>query len=114
MNLGRMVVGVGAACALALGGHTNPATAGLLGPSNFWECVLEKMPGVQNDPVAYQIAADCNTRFPNPPEISGKDKVGGLFSVPHAPECVIRYAKNTRSNFGAQLITAACYQLYWP
>lgn len=50
MNLGRMVVGVGAACALALGGHTNPATAGLLGPSNFGSASWKKCQGYKTTP----------------------------------------------------------------
>ena len=65
------------------------------GPSNYWECILEKIPGVQNDYVAAQVAQSCVAEFPNTGPVPDKDKVGGLFSVPHARECVLKYGKDT-------------------
>lgn len=100
--------------ALILGAQFSQAIAGLLGPSNYFECILDKMPGAQNDPIAASVAQACWREFPNAPPIAPKDKVGGLFSVPHAPDCLMRYAKDVRSNFGAQQIAIACNELYWP
>ena len=40
------------------------ATAGLLGPSNFDECILANMKGVGSDMAARAVAASCAKQFP--------------------------------------------------
>lgn len=86
----------------------------LFGPSNYWECILGKMPGVQNDYVAAQIVQSCLAEFHNTGPVPDKDKVHGMFSVPHASECVLKYGKDTASALGGELIVAACHALYFP
>lgn len=88
--------------------------AGVFGPSNYWECVLDKVPSAQNDVVAYTLAGTCNKQFPEKVAVSGRDKVGGLFTVPKASDCVVKYGQQTRSLLAARLIAAACQQVYWP
>jgi hypothetical protein len=89
------------------------AHAGLFGPSNYWECILDRLPGTQNDILASQIQMNCLKDFPDTGPVIGKDKVGGLISVPHADDCTMKYEKNTASFFAAQMIYAACHQVYW-
>ncbi|MDR6495621.1 hypothetical protein J2797_005545 [Paraburkholderia terricola] len=89
-----------------------PTYAGLLGPSNYWECILELAPGTSNDIVANDIELQCGKRFPDKSPLTGKDKVGGLFSVPTADKCVITHGKNTPSFLAARMILVACHELY--
>ena len=49
-------------CAAAFG----TATAGLFGPSNYEECVLENVKGVGSDIGARMVAAACAKQFPQP------------------------------------------------
>lgn len=48
------------------------ANAGLFGPSDYDECILESMKGVTSDVAARQIAASCRKKFP--PEEKKKKK----------------------------------------
>ncbi len=50
--------------------------SGLFGPSNYWECILEEMPGVKNDPAAIEIMRKCQKDFPDSPSV---EKKGSLF-----------------------------------
>lgn len=36
----------------------------MFGPSTYWECFLDKMPGVKNDPAAVEIIKQCSHDFP--------------------------------------------------
>jgi len=85
---------------------------GFFGPSNYWECILDSLPGAQNDIVGTNLIIQCNKKFPNPRLIAEKDKVGGLISVPTKDDCIMKYAKDTTSPLAAKSIYAACYQLY--
>ena len=52
------------ACALL---STAPvARAGLLGPSNYDECITESMKGVTSDVAARAVIQSCRSRFPEP------------------------------------------------
>lgn len=42
----------------------SPASAGLFGPSNYDECVLNSMKGVTSDMAARLIAKSCRDKFP--------------------------------------------------
>ncbi len=42
----------------------SPAYAGLLGPDNFDDCILEKMPGVTSNAAASAIWQACRNKFP--------------------------------------------------
>lgn len=111
----RLVVSiVGIVLGTSWAALSDRAEAGLLGPSNFWECLLRDEPGAHNDLVAGEIAAACSNQFPDQRDVADKDKTGGFFSVPHAADCAVRYGKSTQSEYAAQLIQAACYQIYRP
>ena len=85
------------------------AFAGLFGPSNYWECILEEMQGVKNDPAAIEIIRKCRNEFPITAEVKKKSPIIGIKT---AGECVIEYAKDVSSPLGAKYIRAACYRLY--
>ncbi|CAB3974650.1 hypothetical protein BCO37747_07478 [Burkholderia contaminans] len=81
-------------------------------PTKYWNCILEKLPGTQSDVIAYQSVNMCFSQFGGGQDVGPRDKVGGLFSVPRAGECIERFGKQTGSYVAAQLIVAACNQLY--
>lgn len=85
------------------------AFAGLFGPSNYWECILEEMPGVKNDPSAIEVIRKCRKEFPTTSEVEKKSPIIGIKT---SGECVLEYAKDVSSPRGAKLIRAACYRLY--
>ena len=82
---------------------------GFFGPSNFWECILDEMPGVKNDPAAIEVLRKCRNEFPSNASV---EKKSPIFGVKTAGECVIENGKDVSSNRGAKLIRAACYNLY--
>ena len=91
---------------------TSVSQTGFFGPSNYWECLLDSMPGTKNDIVGTNLIIQCNKKFPNPSLIAEKDKVGGLFKSPTKDDCIMKYAKDTTSPIAARSIYSACYQLY--
>ncbi len=94
--------------------YKEPAVqARFFGPANYWECILELMPGTQNDIVAGNLASQCSKKFPDARALSAKEKVGGLISVPTKDDCLVKHGKNTPSLLAAKMIYGACAQLYW-
>lgn len=89
-----------------------PASAfpGILGPSNYWECILDEMPGVKNDPAAIEVIRKCRKEFPN--SSNDVEKKSSIVGVRTAGECVREYGKDVSSPMGAKGIQAACYKLY--
>ena len=85
------------------------ASAGMFGSSNYWECILDEMPGVKNDPAAIEVVRKCRKEFPSSTKV---EKKSPLFGVKTAGECVLEYAKDVSSPRGAKLVRAACYRLY--
>ncbi len=81
----------------------------MFGPSNFWECILDEMPGVKNDPAAIEVIRKCQKEFSTTAEVEKKSPIIGIKT---AGECVLEYAKDVSSPRGAKLIRAACYTLY--
>lgn len=86
------------------------ARAGILGPNNMAECVLDRMPGVANDSVGLEIYAQCSREFPvNAPV----EKRTGFFAAYHSgAECTLKKAKDTPSPLAARFIQGYCYMLY--
>lgn len=84
---------------------------GMFGPSNYWECFLDKMPGVKNDPAAVEIIKQCSNDFPEA-QYTKVEKEKPLLGVKTAGECVLKYGKDVSSSKGAKAIQSACYRLY--
>lgn len=86
------------------------ASPGLLGPSNYWECILDEMPGIKNDPAAIEVIKKCRKGFPN--SSNDIEKKSPILGVKSAGECVRDYGRDVSSPMGAKFIQAACYRLY--
>lgn len=89
------------------------ANAALFGPSNFGECILENMENVQNDETARAALVDCIGRFPGgfesiEPRNSIFDRINSW------RECMLRYGRNTSSDFAIRRIRAVCVSFYPP
>lgn len=84
--------------------------ADIFGACNYYECILDEMPGVKNDIVARQIIANCASKCPDK---STKKKTRLGFSGRRtASKCFLKYAKDTTSEVGARVIRYSCYSLY--
>lgn len=46
-------------------GFVMPAHAGIFGPSNYDDCILQSMKGVTSDSAAYAITRACKEKFPS-------------------------------------------------
>ena len=79
------------------------------GPSNYWECILKKMPGTKNDPAAIEIIRLCRKDYPVDSYVKKKSP---FFGVKTAGECIIKYGSDVTSERGARAIRYACYKLY--
>lgn len=100
--------------AVLLGPLATPtAWAGIFGPSNWYECVLDRMPGVQNDYAAAAIIKSCSDVFgdPDTSPTSTKDWFATLGS---GDACVAAKALTTASINGARVIVASCHRLFDP
>lgn len=82
---------------------------------NFAECVIDRMPGVQNDAVALAISRTCLAEHPG-----GIDAVkqgsgrGDWFGYDSGNECVIKKGEKIVSRMGGNMLTGACNKLYDP
>ena len=76
--------------------------------TNYWECILDEMPGVKTKIVAYSVRKKCNEYGRN----YKIKKKSSFFGIKNASECVIEYAKDTASSVAARAIRQACDKLY--
>ncbi|MHB8726412.1 MAG: hypothetical protein ACYC9Z_13750 [Casimicrobiaceae bacterium] len=81
------------------------AHAGLFGYSNVWDCVLDKMPGVQSDAVAAAVYIECQRKAP-------ETRVMNKSTRMRPYECVAKFGRNTGGTQAPALITAACFNIY--
>ncbi len=85
--------------------------APVMAADNFAECIIAKMPGVQNDIAANAVFQVCQSNNPTG-FVSVQQGAGmGLFS-PSSAECVAKNASDTKSYRAAYLIGIACRKLY--
>lgn len=79
---------------------------------NFAECLLDKLPGIQNDNsagAAYQVCiAEHPERYADIEQGSGR----GIFGYQSGAECALKKARDTRSMNAAGMIRVACNRLY--
>lgn len=85
--------------------------AAWMGATNYWECILDAMPGAKNDLVAAEIIRACAESFPHD---EGVVENASLFGIRTAGECVLEYGDEVSSPIAAQQIRTACYRLYPP
>lgn len=77
--------------------------------ANYATCVLDKMPGTQNDQAASAIRNVCSDKYP---EDVPQGSERGMFSHKNGSECLAATAKDTRSARAVQLMSWACNRLY--
>lgn len=87
-----------------------PSTPAIAG--NFATCILDRMPGTQNDTVAYAIMRICKEKYPG-----GLDSViggggRGWLGFESGAECSAKKAAKTPNQRAAFIISAACRRLY--
>ena len=76
-------------------------------PGNFYECILDDMPGVRNNIAAREIMLNCRKDFPDAGTPETKSSWGGS-----ARDCVVKYGKSAVGEIGPNLIRRSCYALH--
>lgn len=79
---------------------------------NYATCLLDKLPGIQNDNAATAAWNLCGTRHPGGLESVDAGSGRGLFSYESGAECALEESGQTRSNTAAYQIRLACDRLY--
>lgn len=79
---------------------------------NFATCILDKMPGVQNDPTALATYKACKDKYGGALESVEKGSGRGMFSYQSGAECASDKGAKTQSQAAGQMIYAACAKLY--
>ncbi|AMO36400.1 hypothetical protein [Thauera humireducens] len=79
---------------------------------NYAECILDVVPGVQNDPAAYAAHQVCLSKFPGGIQAVKQGSGRGFFAYDSGAECTLKKAGDTRSQSGAAMISASCRKLY--
>ena len=80
--------------------------------ANYATCILDKMPGSQNDVAASAVARVCSSEFPGGNQAVAQGSGRGMFGFKSGAECTAKKAGDTRSNRAAAMIGAACNRLY--
>lgn len=81
---------------------------------NFAECIIAKMPGVQNDAVAGAIARTCLAEHPGGIDAVKQGSGRGFFGYDSGNECIIKKGEKIISRIGGNLLTGSCNKLYDP
>lgn len=100
----NLIVVLGA-LAIGIGGYS-----WLSGPDNWPECILEQMPGVQNNYAAGAVIQNCTRDFGAPQTEQNNYNGNGRYKS--GDLCVIETAKDTTSDLAARVIYASCHMLY--
>lgn len=88
------------------------ATAPAWAASNYAECLLDKMPGTQNDVAAAAVNQVCLGEHPGGIQAVPQGSGRGMFGFKSGAECTAKKAGETRSNQAAAMIGVACRRLY--
>lgn len=84
-----------------------PASAG-----NYATCLLDKLPGLQNDQAAAAAIQVCNSQHPGGMDKVAKGNGRGFLGFDSGAECALKKAGETRSSTAAYQIRLACDRLY--
>lgn len=80
---------------------------------NYAECLLDKLPGLQNDAAAHAVAQVCWEKYPGGYQMIEQGSGRGYFSkYSSGAECTIDKAKHTSSKRAGIMVGAACRYLY--
>jgi hypothetical protein len=79
---------------------------------NYATCILDKMPGVQNDNAVAAARSLCLERFTGGFEAVEQGSGRGFFGYDSGAECALEESRDTRNNAAAYQIRTACNKLY--
>lgn len=79
--------------------------------ANFATCLLDKLPGTQNDVAAQAVYQVCKSKHGGLQAVA-QGSGRGLFGYDSGAECTAKKAGDTRSNQAAHMIGVACRKLY--
>lgn len=95
---------------------TNPVRAGILdwlfGPDNYWECILDRMPGTLTYGGSMEVITRCTQEFPDKTAYQLPRR--SIFKPKDFGQCLKKYWKSEREPLAQQSIYQACYFLYPP
>lgn len=97
----------GSIAALLLSTLAAPALA-----ANMATCLLDKLPGTQNDVAAQAVFQVCSAEHPGGIQAVPQGDGRGMLGFKSGPECTAKKAGDTRSTRAAELIGMACRKLY--
>lgn len=88
------------------------AAAGPALAANMATCLLDKLPGTQNDVAAQAVFQVCSAEHPGGIQAVPQGDGRGMLGFKSGPECTVKKAGDTRSTRAAELIGMACRRLY--
>lgn len=80
--------------------------------ANMATCLLDKLPGTQNDVAAQAVFQVCSAEHPGGIQAVPQGDGRGMLGLKSGPECTAKKAGDTRSTRAAELIGMACRRLY--
>lgn len=80
--------------------------------ANMATCLLDKLPGTQNDVAAQAVFQVCSAEHPGGIQAVPQGDGRGMLGFKSGPECTAKKAGDTRSTRAAELIGVACRRLY--
>lgn len=79
---------------------------------NFASCILDTMPGIQNDPAAHAAMRLCLDRHPGGYAGVEQGEGRGFFSFNSGAECAVKKGAGTTSRIAGAQIFNACNKLF--
>lgn len=80
--------------------------------SNFATCLLDNLPGTQNDIAASAVYQVCQGKHPGLIAAVAQGSGRGMFGFDSGAECTAKKAADARSNRAAVMVGVACRRLY--
>lgn len=79
---------------------------------NYATCLIDEMPGIENDLAAHAATQVCKTKHPRGFYEIKRGSGRGWFSYDSGAECTLDKSKKTASRVAARQIRVACNVLY--
>lgn len=80
--------------------------------ADYASCLLDKLPGTQNDVAAHAAHQLCVAKFPGGLQAVKQGSGRGFFGYDSGAECTFEKSADTPSRRAGMLIGAACKRLY--
>lgn len=85
---------------------------GAANAANYATCLLDKLPGLENDQAAAAANSICKTEYPGGFKAVPQGDGRGLMGYDSGAECALDKSGDTRSSAAAYMIRSACNRLY--